>query len=90
MLKIKVWEGDGGCRLEDGGWNATWGSSASLNNGEFLMRGLTIAASFPGEDGRFCQSLGQTGGHERTRVNDGDVCYNILNITILERYSIVH
>lgn len=54
-----------GWRMEGGGWgcSATWGSSASLNNGEFLMRGLTVTASFPGEDGRFCQSLGQTGGH---------------------------
>lgn len=66
--------------MEDGGWSATWGSSASLNDGKFLMRGLTITASFPGEDGRFCQSLGQTGGHGRKWVNDGDFCYNISNI----------
>lgn len=50
---------------EDGGWSVTWGSSASLNDGEFLMRGFTIAASFRGEDGRLCQSLGQTRGHGR-------------------------
>lgn len=55
--------------MEDGGWSHTWGSSASLNDAELLMRGLTTAADFPGEDGRLCQGLGQTGGHGRERVN---------------------
>lgn len=37
----------------------TWGASASLSNGEFLMRGATITAGLSGKDGRLCQSLWQ-------------------------------
>lgn len=32
----------------------TWGASAGLSDGEFLMRGVTITAGLPGKDGRLC------------------------------------
>lgn len=37
----------------------TWGASASLSDGEFLMRGATITTGLSGEDGGLCQRLRQ-------------------------------
>lgn len=47
--------------------HCTWGASAGLSDGEFLMGGATITTGLPGKDGGLCQSLRQRGG-ERDQV----------------------
>lgn len=38
---------------------STWGASAGLRDGEFLMRRATITAGLPGKDGRLGEGLRQ-------------------------------
>lgn len=56
----------------------TWGASAGLGDGEFLMRGTTITTGLPGKDGRLCKSLRKTERQKDSRLvrNSAYIAYS--------------
>lgn len=71
MLKIKVWEGDGGWRLEDGGWRMEryLGFLCEPEQWWVSHEGLDNRSQFPW---RRWQVLSESGTDRRTRKNAGE------------------